>query len=1002
MAGEARKTVTVVFIDVTGSTGLGEHLDPEAFRDVMARYFATAQHVLERHGGLVEKFIGDAVMAVFGLPTVHEDDALRAVRAAADLRDELDRLNDELERERGVRIALRTGVNTGEVVVGDPGAQQFYATGDAVNIAARLEQSARPGEILIGEATRRLVREAVALEPVDELELKGKTESVPAWRLTTVERDAASFARRLEAPLVGREEELVRLLAVYEEARDERAPRLCTILGTPGVGKSRLAAELAGRVADDATVLTGRCLSYGEGITYWPLVEIMRQAEARFDLSEVVSEQPLALVAGLVGQGGAPSSTEEAFWATRKLLEGLARERPLVVVIDDVHWAEPTFLDLIEHVLDFAQDVPLLLVALARPEFLEQRPVWMSQREDRALVHLEPLVAEEVHALIDALAVTPDLPEETRRRIESASAGNPLFLEQMLAILSENGDGNGDVPVPPTIQALLAARIDELTPDEREVVEPAAVVGQEFWRAALVELCPPGLGVSASLQRLVRKELIGRVRSSFVHEDAFRFHHILIRDAAYSGIPKVRRAELHQRFADWLERTTPEFDEIVGYHLEQAFRYREELGPVGQSEQALALRAAEKLEAAGRRARGHGGMAGAATLLRRARSLMPAGRPGRVELALELARALEYIGEIRPAEELLGKAIEEAETTGDKRIQLLARVDHASLRFAHNPQASAGDARRVASEAIPDFERLQDYEGLARAWRLLSYEAWAACRWGALTDAITRALDYARKAGDRSEQAEDLTWLGLALFSGPEPASKGIARLKRVLEDAGADRVTRAQTKTFMGGLHSMLGRFDEGRELFGEGQAMLAEMGLLTRLGGRSIIAGDMEIWAGDLTAAEEHLLTGLRLLERIGEVGVRTTVAARLAYVLYQREKYDEAERFTVTSEELAMPGDIASEVVWRFVRALVLARRGEQDDAEQLMQEATLRIEKTDFLNLRADVFLARAEFAQLAGSPREAPPLIEEAIAVYEQKENVAAAERARALLSELSA
>jgi class 3 adenylate cyclase len=391
MAGEARKTVTIVFTDVTGSTSLGEQLDPEALRGVMARYFETAQTVLERHGGTVEKFIGDAVMAVFGIPTMHEDDAVRAVRAAAELRDELETLNVELEQERGVRIALRTGVNTGEVVVGDPSAQQFYATGDAVNVAARLEQAAGPGEILIGDSTRHLVRDAVELEPVDDLDLKGKTDRVPAWRLAHVDPEAAGFTRRMESPLVGRREELERLVEVYEQARDSRKPRLCTILAAPGVGKSRLAAELATHVGGEATVLLGRCLSYGEGITYWPLVEIAQQAEERFPLGNMLAERPRELIKTLTGSGQAGGSTEEAFWAVRKLFEALARERPLVIVLDDVHWAEATFLDLVEHVLEFAEDTPLLLVALARPEFLDKRPLWASNRDELTLIRLEPL-----------------------------------------------------------------------------------------------------------------------------------------------------------------------------------------------------------------------------------------------------------------------------------------------------------------------------------------------------------------------------------------------------------------------------------------------------------------------------------------------------------------------------------------------------------------------------------------------------------------------------------
>jgi class 3 adenylate cyclase/tetratricopeptide (TPR) repeat protein len=999
MTSEARKTVTVVFTDVTGSTSLGEQLDPEALRDVMARYFATAQNTFERHGGTVEKFIGDAVMAVFGIPSVHEDDALRAVRAAAELRDELGALNEELERERGVRIALRMGVNTGEVVVGDPDGREFFATGDAVNVAARLEQAAAPGEILIGESTRALVRDAANIEPVDELDLKGKTDRVPAWRVRAVEAGAPAFTRRLDAPLVGRREELERLLALYREACHQGASRLCTILGAPGMGKSRLAAELAARVGAEATVLVGRCLSYGEGITYWPLVEIVREAEQRFDLAELVPERPLQLVRGLLGREAAASEREEGFWAVRKLFEALARPRPLVVLLDDVQWAEPTFLDLVEHVLDFAEGAPLFLVAQARPEFIEARPLWASRRDDLELIHLEALRTDEMDALLDALPAGNGLSPETRGRIEEASAGNPLFLEQMLAMLSENGHdrATGEIDAPPTIQALLAARIDELALEERAVVEPAAVIGQEFWRAALVELCP-GLPISASLQRLARKELIGRVHSSFVEDDAFRFRHVLIRDAAYSGISKARRAELHNRFADWLEQAMPEFDEIIGYHLEQAVGYRGELGPFGEAEDSLALRAAEKLAAAGRRAAERSDMAAAAGLLGRAHSLIPAGRSERLELVVELARALENIGEIQAAEELLAQAIEEAETTGDRRIQLLAGVEHASLYFTHNPAASAGDAGRVALESIPELEQLQDDEGLARAWRLLSHEGWAACQWEEVTRAIDRALDYASRAGNRAEQSDHLGWLTAALYHGPTPASEAIGRLERVLEEADQHSTVEAHAKTFLGGLHAMVGNFGVARRLFDEGYAIFREMGLVTRLGGRSLVGGDIEVWSGDLPAAEKCVREGYVALEEIGESGRRSTVAAVLADLLYQQGKYDEADRFTVISEQLTTTGDIASEVGWRLVRAEVLARRGEHEDAEKLMLEASDRVEKTDFLNFQASVMLARAELARLAGTPQQAAELVEQAVAIYERKENLAAAGRAQKLLA----
>ena len=840
MAGEARKTVTIVFTDVTGSTSLGEQLDPEALRGVMARYFETAQSVLERHGGTVEKFIGDAVMAVFGIPTMHEDDAVRAVRAAVELRDELETLNVELEQERGVRIALRTGVNTGEVVVGDPATQHFYATGDAVNVAARLEQAAGPGEILIGDSTRHLVRDAVQLESVDDLGLKGKTDRVPAWRLTRVDPEATGFARRLESPLVGREDELGRMLESFERARDGRHPGLCTVLGMPGVGKSRLMAELGARVGGEATVVVGRCLSYGEGITFWPLVEIVQGLDDLFSLAELIPERPLAQVRALTGSAEGAGSTEESFWAIRKLLEAVARERPLVVVLDDVQWAEATFLDLVEHVLEFAENAPLLLVALARPEFLDERPLWASHRDDLTLIRLEPLSDEQTAVLIDALAADAPLPEEVRRRVGAASAGNPLFLEQMLAMLSGNGHAAGDVAVPPTIQALLAARIDELAPDERAVAEPAAVVGQEFWREAVVELCPPETAVSASLQRLVRKELIGRARSSLAEGDAFRFRHILIRDAAYAGIAKGRRAELHERFAGWLEHTAPEYEEIVGYHLEQSFHYREELGPLGESERQLGRRAGERLGSAGLRASDRGDVIAAVSLLDRAVALLPPLDPRRFDLLGALGSALEHGGRLEEAQVLLAEAAREAANAGDRRAEMRLRIELALVRFGQAEAAAPDELEPLVDEAVSVFDEFGDDVGLAATWTLSAFESWAALRWQEMSEKMERAIAHARRAGNQAAINRCFGWLTPSYIFGPTPVAEAIARIEEIRAESEPGSLGEATTLTALGWLEAMRGDVEKGRALYRQGSEQLIELGALVRRAGRSMVGAE------------------------------------------------------------------------------------------------------------------------------------------------------------------
>jgi class 3 adenylate cyclase/tetratricopeptide (TPR) repeat protein len=519
---EVRKTVTVLFCDVAGSTALGERLDPESLRRVMALYFQTARATLERHGGTVEKFIGDAVMAVFGVPVVHEDDALRAVRAAAELRSALATLNGELGRDFGVTLEARIGVNTGRVVTGTA---ERLATGDAVNVAARLEQAAIPGEVLLGLDTYALVRDAVDAEPAGPLPAKGKEEPLGAYRLIAVREGAPGYARRLDAPLVGRLDELAQLRSAVERAERERTCYLFTLLGPAGIGKSRLVAELAGSLGERAKPVTGRCLSYGQGMAFWPLVEIARRlgGEDGAELEHALSSPAAA--------------REEMFWTVRRRLEGLAAERPLVVVLDDFQWAEPMLLDLVEHVADLSREAPIALVCIARPELLELRPGWGGGKLNATAILLAPLDEADSRRLVDELLDGVAVAAETRERIVAAAEGNPLFIEQMVAFLGENGGGSQGVAMPPTIHALLSARLDRLADDERATLERASVVGKEFGVDALAALSRPGTELRRSLEALVRKELV-RPHG----EEAFRFRSLLIRDAAYEALPKQLRS----------------------------------------------------------------------------------------------------------------------------------------------------------------------------------------------------------------------------------------------------------------------------------------------------------------------------------------------------------------------------------------------------------------------------------------------------------------------------
>jgi class 3 adenylate cyclase len=618
-----RKTVTVVFTDLVGSTTLGEAIDSESVSEIMDRYFFEMRRVLVEHGGHLEKYIGDAVMAVFGLPRLHEDDALRAVRAASEMQRALETLNDELERVWGVRVQNRTGVTTGEVITGDPTANQRLVVGDAVNVAARLEQAAPATEVLLGDLTYRLVRDAVEVEEVEPLELKGKSERVRAYRLVSV-GTGEGYSRRADSPLVGRVAELAVLREAFDEAVVRQECRLVSPIADAGVGKSRLVDAFIASVAHDAWVGRGRCLSYGDGITFWPLVELVRDAAriADDDTADVAREKLGMLVpevdrsavieraSAAVGLTDAPFPIEELFWGARKLIAALATEQPVVVVFDDIQWAEPTFLDLVEHLTESIHDAPVLLVCPSRPELLERREGWAEGRRARRLP-LEPLSEAETERVVENLLGSVASPE-AKRRIAEAAEGNPLFAEQLLAMLVDVGSAS-ELEVPPTIHALLAARLDQLAPEPRAVVECASVIGLVFPKAAVTELAPTAVRaeIDAHLDALTRRRLVRPYPDA---QASYRFNHILIRDAAYQRLLKRTRATLHERVVDWADRVNrdraPEFEEILGYHLEQAHRYLSELGPLDEHGREVGRRAAERLASSGRRAFGRGDTSG--------------------------------------------------------------------------------------------------------------------------------------------------------------------------------------------------------------------------------------------------------------------------------------------------------------------------------------------------------------------------------------------------------
>jgi class 3 adenylate cyclase/tetratricopeptide (TPR) repeat protein len=954
---EVRKTVTVLFCDVTGSTAMGERLDPESTRRVMSRYFDAMRVAIERHGGTVEKFIGDAVMAVFGIPVVHEDDALRAVRAAVDMRQALAALNDDLERDWGVRIESRIGINTGEVVTGEG---DSLATGDAVNVAARLEQLAAAGETLLGESTHRLVRDSVRADAGEPLAAKGKSEPVRAFRLRGLVEGAEFIPRRLDSPLVGRDNELAQLQRAYDHAVADRVAYQFTLLGAAGIGKSRLVRELQDRV--DATFLSGRCLPYGEGITYWPLAEIEPLAdEIDFD-----------------------ANRDEIALETRRILERLSREQPLVVVLDDLQWAEPTFLDLVDHVTDLARDAPMLLVCVARPDLLDLRPGWGGGKLNATTMLLEALTEDESVELVDNL-LRARLDSDVKQRIAAAAEGNPLYVEEMLAMLGENGDTA--IAIPPTIQALLASRLDRLPPDERTAVECAAVQGQEFRQDALAGLVPEALAgrLPELHQSLVRKDLVRPIG-----DETFRFKHLLLRDAAYEALPKEQRADLHERFADWLEATVPELEEIRGYHLEQAHRYRAELGPVDDKGQALARRASALLAAAGRRARDRSDVPATTNLLERAVRLLPERDPEAVVLYPDLAAVIAEGGDLPRADEVFRTA----EQLGDERTSLLARQ-----RRIWNDVLRGGvmaDALGPLEETVAEAKRLGDTAILAEGlMRLGVMSSWLGDNKRA-EEVLRQSLEHARSGAHSLIASDAVHWLSIVLLWGPMPAEKALTELRRLDDSTPANQMARAHLHVIEGAILSLTGDFDSARRLAAAGRRQVLELGHKVQYAGLSQPAAIIELLADDAPAAERILRESHEILTQAGERGYLSTAGALLGLAVVRQGRYDEGERLADESREVGTEDDVITQIYWRMVKGVALAAKGDLEQARRLADEALELTYATDDSFDAPMVTLALVDVFP----PESLKDILERALTESEAKGNAVSAAQIRAELEAL--
>jgi class 3 adenylate cyclase/tetratricopeptide (TPR) repeat protein len=960
-----RKVVTVVFCDVVGSTALGEAVDPEALQGLLARYFERMKAIIESHEGSVEKFIGDAVMAVFGVPVVHEDDALRACRAALEMRAALPELG----------IEGRIGVNTGEVVTGT---EDRLATGDAVNVAARLEQAAEPGEVLVGAQTVRLARGALEADPVEPLAVKGKSEPVAAYRLVAVSGEGP--VRRLDVPMVGREEELGALLAAWDRAREEVRCELATVLGPPGVGKTRLSAELIARTG--VRTVRGRCLPYGEGITYWPIVEVVKQL-----VGVEVEAQAAEAISSLLGEN-VPTSGEEIAWAFRRLLEAAA---PILVVFDDVQWGEETFLELVDHVALLSSGSPILLLCCARPELLDRRPGWPVN------LHLQPLPEEDCELLIEERLAGVQIHDGLRERILATAGGNPLFVEEMVATLGSAPDG--DVVVPPSIQALLASRLDQLEPEERVVLERGSIEGEIFHRGSVQALAPEEERLTSRLATLVRKEFVRPDRSQFGGDDGFRFRHLLIRDAAYDALPKAARAGLHEQFADWLLPHAAELvesDEIIGYHLEQAHRYRVDLGQLGAETTELGRRAGELFASASGRALMRDDLRAAVNLLERALGLLPADGRG-VELDLDLADALFRSGKFAAAEAVATAAVERAHTANDNRGELLAQLQQRRYLLSLDPASpDFGEFLELAEAAVSRFGAAGDEAGLAAAWHATAFIEHNLMRNQQKLVAAEQGLEHARRAGLVRLEPE-LRWFQLSAYAmGPTPVDDFLDWLDQHRWLEARTPVVIVQRAVAV----AMLGRIDEARDLVASFRARGAELGHGFWAAASAQSAGRIERLAGDLEAAEREIRHGCELWEAAGERAYLSTFAGDLARTLAMLGRLDEAEEWACRSAELGSSDDVATQMLWREAQARVHALRGEPEEAERLAREAVSLIAGTDDAMFQPDAWVTLGEVFAQGGKTDEAEAAIEEALGRYERKGNLVMTDRIRQRLAEL--
>ncbi len=990
VAVTVRKTATVLVVSLAPI----DRSDPEVARNLFNSARAEVERVVRYHGGAFVPSAGGETVAIFGLPVTKEDDALRAVRAAFELRS----IASSLPPGDADRVEIRMGVDTGEVVA----AAHDDVFGEPLSAAAQLSRNASVGQVLLTDATRRLVPEHVRVEAALDDD---------AWSLVDLVADPGMARLASSGPLVARGDEIAAARAVFTRAARDRTAQMLVVTGDAGIGKSRLAFELTEQLSKDATVLNGHCLSYGEGIAFWPLREALSLAagddspEAIRELldggadSDVVAD----IVIEALGLGEGDIAGDQVPWAFRALFESIAADRPLLLIIDDAHSASLELLKLVTYLVDWLS-APVMVLCLARPDLFDPRLDWggddprveWNEHARVEVMKLAPLSSDQAGLLLELRLSGRELTASERTRVVDAAGGNPLFMEQLVAISAENPWWDRGRDIPATLQTLLAARLDRLGPAERAIVERAAVIGRAFWPSPVRELLPAEAraSVNSHIRGLIRRGLIEPERSILTGEEQLRFHHILIRDVAYASTPKAVRGALHERFADWLSRRDEGFEEFIGFHLDSAYTCRAELDSHDEALPGLALRAADALAAAGRRARARGDTNASVKLLRRGSELIQTSDGSRPDVLVEFGSALSESGDFPGAEPVLLTALEQSRAAKDELAEARAMIELSYWRSRAHETEAVTELRGVAERVIPVFARAHDEAGLARAWQHIAWAHWIELRCAEMESALEKALTHSDRSGEARGRSQILIDLARAAVIGPRPVDDAIPRCQDVLNRGAGDVGLVAFTDTMLAVLEAMAGRVEPARARWLDGKRRLADYGLTLTVAVVQMFYAFIELVAGTPGRAEGELTAACSFFDRIGDQGRLSSASALLARVLCEEGRYDESGRYSLISRDSASADDALAQVYWRGAQSRVMAHGSQDEDAVRLANHAVLIAERTDFLLLQGDALSDRAEVHATLNEPERAAEDLAAAIACYERKGIVECARRAR--------